>query len=92
VAPVIGGRTDGTTIPVSIVTETVGEEEVSYFVIPFAGKAGLTYTLKFSTSVLTALSAWDAVSGIDAITFTVDGEYKVPMTEAAVFYVISADY
>lgn len=70
-----------------------GGDETMYLVIPFAAKAGFTYTLKSSASLLVPPSVWSATEGVEPITLSSDGnaEFRAPINGTAAFYVISVE-
>ena len=70
-----------------------GNDGNTYLVIPFAAKAGFTYTLKTSTSLLTPVAEWAPAAGVAPISPSSDGdaEFRVPVSGMSAFFVISAE-
>jgi hypothetical protein len=90
--PTIGLLSDGSYASLTI-EPGVDEGEPSILVIPFAAKAGFTYTLKKSTTLETPVDEWTAVDGLEQITVDVDMDtaFRVPMTDDSAFFVISVE-
>ena len=91
--PVIGSRTGTDELVGLSIEKGEGGDETMYLVIPFAAKAGFTYTLKSSASLLAPTSEWSAAAGVETISLTADGdaEFRAPMNGTAAFYVISVE-
>ncbi len=91
--PVIGSRTGSDELVGLSVVKGEGDDDTMYLVIPFAAKAGFTYTLKSSASLLAPTSEWSAAAGVETISLTADGdaEFRAPMNGTAAFYVISVE-
>ena len=91
--PVIGSRTGSDELVGLSVVKGEGDDDTMYLVIPFAAKAGFTYTLRSSASLLAPTSEWSAAAGVEPISLTADGdaEFRAPMNGTAAFYVISVE-
>ncbi len=91
--PVIGSRTGSDELVGLSVVKGEGDDDTMYLVIPFAAKAGFTYTLRSSASLLAPTSEWPAAAGVETISLTADGdaEFRAPMNGTAAFYVISVE-
>ena len=89
----IGSRTGSDELVGLSVVKGEGDDDTMYLVIPFAAKAGFTYTLRSSASLLAPTSEWSAAAGVETISLTADGdaEFRAPMNGTAAFYVISVE-